>query len=164
MDRHVSAHPWKSAWVTGASTGIGRELALRLARSGVRVAASARSAAKLVELASLDRNIMPVALDVTLPADVVDAHQRIVATLGPIDLAVLNARLRKRWRAGVRFGVIGERPDLTYDYDYLGAGPETLADLMAGKGAFAEILKGAKKPLIIVGAGIAGRSDGEAAA
>ncbi len=41
---------------------------------------------------------------------------------------VLNARIRKRWRAGgLKIGVIGERADLTYDYAYLGAGPETLA-------------------------------------
>jgi NADH-quinone oxidoreductase subunit G len=41
---------------------------------------------------------------------------------------VLNARIRKRWRhGGLKIGVIGERADLTYDYAYLGAGPETLA-------------------------------------
>jgi NADH-quinone oxidoreductase subunit G len=41
---------------------------------------------------------------------------------------VLNARVRKRWRTGgLKIGVIGERADLTYDYTYLGAGPETLA-------------------------------------
>src|SRR5205807_427711 len=41
---------------------------------------------------------------------------------------VLNARIRKRWRTGgLEIGVIGERADLTYDYAYLGAGPETLA-------------------------------------
>jgi NADH-quinone oxidoreductase subunit G len=41
---------------------------------------------------------------------------------------VLNARVRKRWRTGgLKIGVIGEHADLTYDYAYLGAGPETLA-------------------------------------
>jgi NADH-quinone oxidoreductase subunit G len=41
---------------------------------------------------------------------------------------VLNARIRKRWRTGgLKIGVVGERADLTYDYTYLGAGPETLA-------------------------------------
>ncbi len=46
------------------------------------------------------------------------------------EAAVLNARIRKRWRAG-RFpiGVIGPHADLTYPYEYLGAGPETLAGL-----------------------------------
>ena len=42
---------------------------------------------------------------------------------------VLNARIRKRWRAGkFPIALIGERADLTYDYDYLGAGPETLGE------------------------------------
>ena len=49
---------------------------------------------------------------------------------------MLNARIRKRWRAGnYPIGLIGERADLTYHYDYLGQGPETLADLAAGKHA-----------------------------
>ena len=41
---------------------------------------------------------------------------------------VLNARIRKRWRAGkFPIAVIGERADLTYDYSYLGAGPRRSA-------------------------------------
>ena len=41
---------------------------------------------------------------------------------------ILNARIRKRWRTGgLKIGLIGEQADLTYDYAYLGAGPETLA-------------------------------------
>src|SRR4051794_9699341 len=53
------------------------------------------------------------------------------------EAALLNARIRKRWRTGsLRIGVIGERADLTYDYEYLGAGPETLADLGSGKIGF----------------------------
>src|SRR6185436_14465395 len=44
---------------------------------------------------------------------------------------VLNARIRKRWRASnLKIGLIGEKADLTYDYAYLGAGPETLATFM----------------------------------
>ena len=47
---------------------------------------------------------------------------------------MLNARIRKRWREGdVRIGLVGEKVDLTYPYDYLGAGPETLAELAAGR-------------------------------
>jgi NADH-quinone oxidoreductase subunit G len=79
--------------------------------------------------------------------------------------AVLNARIRKRWRAGnYPIGVIGERANLTYQYDYLGQGPETLADLAAGKHAFAEVLKGAQHPLIILGVGALARPDGAAIA
>src|SRR5262249_1979820 len=70
------------------------------------------------------------------------------------EAAVLNARIRKRWRlAPLAIGVIGERADLTYPYHYLGAGPETLSELAAGRTDFAAILKDAKAPLIIVGAG-----------
>src|ERR1035437_5711734 len=43
------------------------------------------------------------------------------------EAAVLNARIRKRWRAGnFPIGLIGEKADLTYKYEYLGAGTESL--------------------------------------
>lgn len=83
--------PWKTAWVTGASTGIGRELALKLAADGLRVAVSARSSEKLEELARTQSNILSFPLDVTARADVATVHQRIVGAIGPIDLAILNA-------------------------------------------------------------------------
>ena len=70
------------------------------------------------------------------------------------EAALLNARIRKTWRAkGLPIGVVGEQADLTYDYDYLGEGIDTLADLAAGKGAFADILAKAERPLVIVGEG-----------
>ncbi|HJZ20274.1 MAG TPA: NADH-quinone oxidoreductase subunit NuoG, partial [Bradyrhizobium sp.] len=79
------------------------------------------------------------------------------------EAAVLNARIRKRWRSGkLKIGVIGARADLTYDYDYLGAGTDSLGDLAAGKHSFADVLKGAKNPIVLVGAGIAARHDGPA--
>ena len=77
------------------------------------------------------------------------------------EAAVLNARIRKRWRAGnFPIGLIGEKADLTYAYDYLGAGAESLAGL--GKSKFAEALKAATNPLIIVGGGAFARKDGAA--
>ena len=82
---------WRTAWITGASTGIGREIALLLAAQGVRVAVSARGAEKLGELVRVSPNIMPVPVDVTDVTAVRQAHDRIRAELGPIDLAVLNA-------------------------------------------------------------------------
>jgi NADH-quinone oxidoreductase subunit G len=75
---------------------------------------------------------------------------------------VLNARIRKRWRSGaLKVGLIGENPDLTYDYEHLGAGTETLTDLAAGKHSF-DVLKNAKNPIVLVGAGVAARHDGAA--
>lgn len=84
-------YSWKVVWITGASSGIGRELTLQLARSGIRVAASARSADALAKLASEHANIVPIPLDVTDAAAVRDAVHRIETEIGPIDLAILNA-------------------------------------------------------------------------
>jgi short-subunit dehydrogenase len=81
-------YPWKTVWITGASTGIGRETALMLARAGVRVAASARSAEKLSALGS---SIRPYPLDVTDTAAVAETAERIERDLGPIDLAIFGA-------------------------------------------------------------------------
>ncbi|MBS0531140.1 MAG: NADH-quinone oxidoreductase subunit G [Proteobacteria bacterium] len=79
------------------------------------------------------------------------------------EAAILNARIRKRWRTGqLKIGVIGEKTDLTYDHDYLGAGPESLADLAAGKNKFLDVLKGAKNPIVLVGVGATSRPDGRA--
>jgi NADH-quinone oxidoreductase subunit G len=76
---------------------------------------------------------------------------------------VLNARLRKRWVAGaLKVGVVGEQADLTYGYDYLGAGPATLAGLAKSKSDFVTALKGAKSAAIILGAGALNRADGAA--
>ncbi|MDB5560878.1 MAG: NADH-ubiquinone oxidoreductase chain, partial [Hyphomicrobiales bacterium] len=72
------------------------------------------------------------------------------------EAAVLNARIRKAWRASsLPIAVIGEAADLTYDYKYLGSDMAALSNLAAGQGEFAEVLKNAKKPLIIVGEGAA---------
>ena len=81
------------------------------------------------------------------------------------EAAVLNARIRKRWRGGnYPIGLIGETADLTYRYEHLGAGPETLADLAAGRHAFADVLKKAERPLVILGTGATARPDGAAIA
>ncbi len=79
------------------------------------------------------------------------------------EAAILNARIRKRWRAGdFPIGVIGEKADLTYPYEHLGAGPETLAGI--GEHDFGKTLKAAERPLVLVGAGALARKDGGAVA
>ncbi|HEY2186781.1 MAG TPA: molybdopterin-dependent oxidoreductase, partial [Xanthobacteraceae bacterium] len=81
------------------------------------------------------------------------------------EAAVLNARIRKRSRMGnFPIGVIGENADLTYDYQHLGAGPQTLADIAAGRHGFAEVLSKAQRPLVIVGMGALARPDGASVA
>ncbi len=93
-----------------------------------------------------------------------DADAILIVGANPrIEAPVLNARIRKTWRRGaLKVGLIGEPVDLTYDVAHLGAGPDTLAELVAGKNAFADVLKGAKRPMIIVGEGAIAREDGAA--
>ncbi|MGE3935751.1 MAG: NADH-quinone oxidoreductase subunit NuoG [Rhodospirillaceae bacterium] len=76
---------------------------------------------------------------------------------------IVNARLRKRWlNRGFKVGLIGAPADLTYSYEHLGAGPRTLQEVADGSHAFAEALRNAKKPMLIVGQGALARPDGAA--
>jgi NADH-quinone oxidoreductase subunit G len=78
---------------------------------------------------------------------------------------VLNARILKRThqtQGKVPIGLIGEEADLTYAYDYLGAGPETLAKVASGSHSFLKTLEGAERPMLIVGQAALARPDGAA--
>jgi len=87
----------------------------------------------------------------------------LLGTNPRLEAPVLNARLRKRWLAGaLRIGVIGEQADLTYPYEYLGAGAKSLGGLARQKGDFVQALRDAKAPAVIVGAGALARADGAA--
>jgi NADH-quinone oxidoreductase subunit G len=87
----------------------------------------------------------------------------LVGTNPRLEAAIVNARIRKRWRqAGIPIGLIGQQADLTYPYEYLGGGPQTLAEVVDGKHSFAGVLKAAKRPMVIVGAAAAARADGAA--
>lgn len=82
-------------WITGASSGIGRALALHLARLGDKVAVSARREDDLRSLADEAKetqgSIHVYPLDVTNPDASATVVERIRSELGDIDLAVLNA-------------------------------------------------------------------------
>ncbi len=85
----------------------------------------------------------------------------LIGTNPRLEAAVLNSRIRKRWlQSRMAIGVIGPRADLTYGYDYLGAGPETLAGLIEGRGEFAAVLRADKSPMLILGQGALRRRDG----
>jgi NAD(P)-dependent dehydrogenase (short-subunit alcohol dehydrogenase family) len=83
----------KVAWVTGAGKGIGRAVARRLAHEGWTVAASARTAGDLVDLAAEcpADSVHGFPLDVTDLPLTQTTVQLITKQLGDIDLAVLNA-------------------------------------------------------------------------
>ena len=73
------------------------------------------------------------------------------------EAAVLNARIRKRYLKGnVLLGLVGEKADLTYPYNYLGAGPESLAQFVEHAPAKKD------KPMFIIGQGALNRADGAA--
>jgi short-subunit dehydrogenase len=83
-----------SAWVTGASSGIGRATALELARRGYEVYATARRENELQALAEEARGLLGCI--VPAPGDVVDrdglfALVQSLEARRPIALAVLNA-------------------------------------------------------------------------
>jgi NADH-quinone oxidoreductase subunit G len=76
---------------------------------------------------------------------------------------VLNARLRKRYLAGgFEVASIGPATILTYAYKHLGEGGAVLEEVAAGTHEFAQVLKDAKKPMLIVGTGALARPDGAA--
>ncbi|MBY5326067.1 SDR family NAD(P)-dependent oxidoreductase [Rhizobium leguminosarum] len=82
------------AVVTGGGRGIGREIALRQAREGARVAVLARTATEIEETASLIENeggqAIAVTTDVTQYSAVESAFARIASELGPVDTLVNN--------------------------------------------------------------------------
>ena len=82
---------WKTVWITGASSGIGRALALAMGEEAATVAVSARSADRLNALREQCANVSAHPVDVTDREAVARCVEAIEASAGPIDLAVLNA-------------------------------------------------------------------------
>jgi NAD(P)-dependent dehydrogenase (short-subunit alcohol dehydrogenase family) len=81
-----------TALVTGGGRGIGQGIALRLAKEGIRVAISARSAGELAETVRLSEGkILAITGDVSHEEDVGAMVNRTEAELGPIDLLINNA-------------------------------------------------------------------------
>lgn len=87
------------AIVTGGGTGIGKAVALALAQAGYRVAIAGRRADALEQVVQeagqlqpgAAHAILPVATDVTQPADVAQLFEQVVAQWGRVDLLFNNA-------------------------------------------------------------------------
>eukprot|EP00249_Psilotum_nudum_P014651 c24940_g1_i1 orf=402-2753(-) len=78
----------------------------------------------------------------------------LIGTQLRIEAPLVNTRLRKAVRNGhARVAVIGPPMDLTYSYDHLGLGTDTLFQVAEGRHPFCGELAKSKYPVIIVGAG-----------
>jgi short-subunit dehydrogenase len=107
----VPASSWPAArtiFLAGASSGIGRESALHLARDGHRLALSARGTARLEdlrrELAGGGADAVIVPADLRRPEEAEAAARSAAALLGPIDTLVYSA-------GSARFAAVAETSD-----------------------------------------------------
>src|SRR2546428_598995 len=82
----------------------------------------------------------------------------LVGTNPRCEAALVNARLRKRHlQGGFRVAAIGPALDLTFPVELLGDGGDALNALAGGTHPWAEVLRGAKAPMIVLGPGALGR-------
>ena len=89
----------KCIWITGASTGIGKDLALKLASEGFTVAASARSLINLKKLKDeskiLKGSIEIYPLDISIRNNVASIFEKIQKDLGNVGTVILNAAINE---------------------------------------------------------------------
>jgi len=89
----------RTAFVTGASRGIGRACALALARAGAKVVVAARNRVKLEEVAgdirALGRPAMVVEMDQSDSGSIESAFAAAAKEMGPITILVNNAAITK---------------------------------------------------------------------
>lgn len=81
------------------------------------------------------------------------------------EAAILNARLRKSYLAGsLDVAMIGSPFESTFGYDHLGTSLSAVQDLFSpsSSAAWSKALKGAKRPMIVIGSGVMDHADGKA--
>lgn len=81
----------KTAWIIGASSGIGKCLAELLAKNNWQVAISSRDQNALETIASNHSNLYPFSLDITKTKSLAKVRDEIIKELGSIDTLFLNA-------------------------------------------------------------------------
>lgn len=122
----------KTALVTGASSGLGKEIAKRLIRDGYHVYVAARQMDKMRDLEALGAQALK--MDITVESEVEAAVARIIAERGGVDVLVNNAG----------FGLYGPMEEIgmdeaRYQFEVNVFGPARLTQLllptMRAKGA-----------------------------
>jgi NAD(P)-dependent dehydrogenase (short-subunit alcohol dehydrogenase family) len=108
----------KTAWIVGASSGIGAALAKRLAAKGWRVAISARRVERLDALAQGNPALVPFPLDSGERESAAQVCGEIVEKFGRIDLAVYSAA---EWHKNTIGDYDAARYAAVMRVDYLGA-------------------------------------------
>ena len=113
----------KSALVTGASSGMGKEIAKRLIADGYQVFVAARRVAEMEDLRALGAR--PLRLNITQEADIVAVAEVIAAEVGGVDVLVNNAG----------FGLYGPMEEIgldeaRYQFEVNVFGPARLTQLL----------------------------------
>ena len=76
------------------------------------------------------------------------------------EAAIINSRIRKNIVSkNIPVALIGNKVDLTYDYDYLGNDINIITDILNEKNPFSDELLRAKKPMVIIGQSVLNRDD-----
>ncbi len=102
----------RTAFITGASRGIGRACALALSEAGARVALAARNTAQLEELAaeirSQGREAFAVTIDMTSAESIQEALAKTAKEFGPVgDSGKQRRHHQRRARASDEEGRLG---------------------------------------------------------
>ena len=86
----------------------------------------------------------------------------LIGTNPRIEAALINSRIvRKSKEKNYSVGLLGNKSELNYNYDYLGDDPSIIYDLIDNKSPFCEKLSEMNKPIMIIGQGALKGDEGE---
>lgn len=116
----MNSYQHKTVWITGASSGIGRALAIELSKQGANLILSARNNEKLIETRSLCEDIKKVKilqLDLADYESLEDKTKEALSLFGGLDMLINNGGISQR-------GLAAETPlsvdKKILDINYLG--------------------------------------------
>ncbi len=109
---------WKSAWITGASSGIGKNLAIELAKKDIKVFTSARREERLSEISKISENIIPLVMDVTDEKKLIEDTKIFTEDTNNLpDIVILNAGISRLFtldNLDQNYDLVKESMDINY--------------------------------------------------